>query len=208
MENEYENYKIKNEFTKEKALKEFDELKNIALNCYDKQGNPNIQAAIRALEKTEQVRLKPAVIFGSNDINGCIQSIFEILSNSIDEAREGYGDNIELTIHKDNSITVKDHGRGVPMAMNRKEGKYNFELVFDHLYAGGKYNSKDYTYSLGTNGLGATATNYASQWFKVESIRDGKKYCDSPSNLSDCPKWTGLSNTTTTCITSSSCYTE
>jgi len=132
--------------------------------------------SIRALEKTEQVRLKPAVIFGSNDINGCIQSIFEILSNSIDEAREGYGDNIELTIHKDNSITVKDHGRGVPMAMNRKEGKYNFELVFDHLYAGGKYNSKDYTYSLGTNGLGATATNYASQWFKVESIRDGKKY--------------------------------
>ena len=132
--------------------------------------------SIRALEKTEQVRLKPAVIFGSNDINGCTQSIFEILSNSIDEAREGYGDKVELTIHKDNSITVKDYGRGVPMAMNKKEGKTNAELVFDTLYAGGKYNSNDYTYSLGTNGLGATATNYASKWFKVESIRDGKKY--------------------------------
>ena len=132
--------------------------------------------SIRALEKTEQVRLKPAVIFGSNDINGCTQSLFEILSNSIDEAREGYGDKIELTIHKDNSITVRDFGRGVPMAMNKKEGKHNYELVFDHLYAGGKYNSNDYTYSLGTNGLGATATNYASKWFKVESIRDGKKY--------------------------------
>lgn len=132
--------------------------------------------SIRALEKTEQVRLKPAVIFGSNDINGCIQSMFEILSNSIDEAREGYGDKVELTIHKDNSITVKDYGRGVPMAMNRKEGKTNAELVFDTLYAGGKYDSSDYTYSLGTNGLGATATNYASKWFKVISIRDKKKY--------------------------------
>lgn len=132
--------------------------------------------SIRALKETEKVRLKPAVIFGSNDINGTIQSIFEILSNSIDEAREGYGDKIYLTIHKDNSITVQDFGRGVPMDKNKKENEYNFKLVFDTLYAGGKYNSNDYTYSLGTNGLGATATNYASKWFKVESIRDGKKY--------------------------------
>ena len=155
--------------------------------------------SIRRLEETDKVRKKPSVIFGSKDINGCIQSLFEILSNSIDEAREGHGTEIELTIHKDNSITVKDYGRGVPMAMNKKEKEYNWRLVFCTLYSGGKYDNDGYTYSLGTNGLGATATNYASKWFKVESIRDNKKYTmnfiegveQDKLKVEDCDKHTG-----------------
>ena len=155
--------------------------------------------SIRRLEETDKVRKKPSVIFGSKDINGCIQSLFEILSNSIDEAREGHGTEIELTVHKDNSITVKDYGRGVPMAMNKKEKEYNWKLVFCTLYSGGKYDNDGYTYSLGTNGLGATATNYASKWFKVESIRDNKKYTMSfiegveqdKLKVEDCDKHTG-----------------
>lgn len=131
------------------------------------------------LKDEERVRLRPAVIFGSDGLEGCEHSFFEILSNSIDEAREGYGDIIEITRFLDNSIEVKDHGRGVPLDFNEKEQCFNWELVYCELYAGGKYNNNaggNYEFSLGLNGLGACATQYSSEYMDVEVIRDKTKY--------------------------------
>lgn len=135
--------------------------------------------SIRALKGADRVRLRPGVIFGSDGIEGCIQSFFEILSNSIDEAREGYGNVIDVIRHKDKSITVIDRGRGIPLDYNNKEGRFNWELVFCELYAGGKYKNNEgenYEYSLGLNGLGAASTQFASEYMDVEVIRDGYKY--------------------------------
>lgn len=135
--------------------------------------------AITALKGADRVRKRPAVIFGSDGLEGCEHSFFEILSNSIDEAREGYGDLIEVTRFLDKSIEVQDHGRGIPLDYNEKEQRYNWELVFCELYAGGKYdNNKDgmYEYSLGLNGLGACATQYSSEFFDVTVVRDKTEY--------------------------------
>ena len=157
--------------------------------------------SISSLEGEQQVRQKPAVIFGTNDINGCAHSIFEIIANSIDEIREGYGDLIEITVEEDNTVTVKDNGRGVPMDWNEKQQKYNWQLVFCQLYASGKYDSNNYSTSLGLNGLGATSTQYASEFMTVTSIRDGKKYVMNfrkgkpVGELSITPDKTGLTGT-------------
>ena len=135
--------------------------------------------SIVKLKDEERVRLRPAVIFGSDGLEGCEHSFFEILSNSIDEAREGYGNLIEITRFMDNSIEVRDHGRGVPLDYNEAEDCYNWELVYCELYAGGKYNTnsgENYEYSLGLNGLGACATQYSSEYMDVTVHRDGKKY--------------------------------
>ena len=135
--------------------------------------------SIRALKGAARVRKRPAVIFGSDGIDGCEHSMFEILSNSIDEAREGFGDTIIITRFLDNSIEVEDFGRGIPVDYNEHEKKYNWELVFCELYAGGKYKNNtggDYEYSLGLNGLGACATQYSSEYMDVEVLRDGYKY--------------------------------
>ncbi|NLI88886.1 MAG: DNA topoisomerase [Epulopiscium sp.] len=135
--------------------------------------------SISTLQGAERVRLRPSVIFGSDGIDGSQHAVFEILANSIDETREGYGDKIEVTLHKDHSITIKDYGRGVPLDYNENEQRYNWELVFCELYAGGKYdnNSGDnYEFSLGLNGLGACATQYSSEFMNVEVQRDGYLY--------------------------------
>ncbi len=135
--------------------------------------------SISMLKGADRVRLRPAVIFGSDNLEGCIHSFFEILSNSIDEAREGYGDKIIVTRFADGTIEVEDFGRGIPLDYNAKEGRYNWELVYCELYAGGKYNnnsSGDYEFSLGLNGLGACATQYASEFFDVTVFRDKQKY--------------------------------
>ena len=134
---------------------------------------------IRKLVGADRVRLRPSVIFGSDGLEGCKHAVFEILSNSIDEAREGYGSEIILTYFKDGSIEVEDFGRGVPVDFNKNENCYNWELVYCELYAGGKYNKEsgaNYEYSLGLNGLGACATQYASRYMDVTVYRDGKKY--------------------------------
>ena len=113
--------------------------------------------SISSLKGADRVRRRPAVIFGSDGIEGCEHSIFEILSNSIDEAREGFGREITITCFRDHSIEVEDHGRGIPVDYNPKEERFNWELVFCELYAGGKYNNdsdESYEYSLGLNGLG------------------------------------------------------
>ena len=120
--------------------------------------------SIRQLKDEERVRLRPAVIFGSDGLDGCAHAAFEILSNAVDEARQGYGKLITLTAFRDGSIQVEDNGRGCPLDWNPSEKRFNWELVFCELYAGGKYNNLDgdnYEYSLGLNGLGACATQYS-----------------------------------------------
>ncbi|MGL4738093.1 MAG: DNA gyrase/topoisomerase IV subunit B [Cellulosilyticaceae bacterium] len=134
--------------------------------------------SISSLKGADRVRLRPGVIFGSDGIEGCQHSVFEILSNSIDEAKEGFGSTIEVTLHKDHSITVKDYGRGMPLDYNTKEGRYNWDLIFCELYAGGKYNTNEgenYEFSLGLNGLGACATQYSSEFMDVQVYTEG--YC-------------------------------
>ena len=134
---------------------------------------------ITKLEGPDQVRLRPAVIFGSNGIEGCEHSVFEILSNSIDEAREGYGNRSVVTKFLDGSIEVQDFGRGIPVGYNEKYDQYNWELVFCELYAGGKYNNNtggSYEYSLGLNGLGLCATQFASEYMDAEIKSDGHVY--------------------------------
>lgn len=135
--------------------------------------------SISALKGADRVRKRPAVIFGSDGLDGCEHAVFEILSNAIDEAREGHGDLVIITRYEDHSIEVEDFGRGCPVDWNEKEGRYNWELVFCELYAGGKYDNNaggDYEFSLGLNGLGACATQYASRYFDAVIRRDGFKY--------------------------------
>ncbi len=135
-------------------------------------------SSISMLKGADRVRLRPGVIFGSDDLEGCIHGFFEVLSNSIDEAKAGYGKSIEVKRFRDGSIQVTDHGRGVPLDYNEAEKRYNWDLIYCELYAGGKYDASDgtYDYSLGLNGLGACATQYASAYFDVTSVRDGYKY--------------------------------
>ena len=129
--------------------------------------------SIKSLKGAERVRKRPAVIFGSDDLEGCQHSFIEILANSVDEAREGYGEKIIVKKYKDLSIEVEDFGRGVPLGYNEKEKRWNWELVFCELYAGGKYDNNEgnaaYEFSLGLNGLGATATQYSSEYMNVKS---------------------------------------
>ncbi|MDE6150121.1 MAG: DNA topoisomerase [Ruminococcus sp.] len=144
-----------------------------------KKKNDYGNEAITSLKGEDRVRKRPAVIFGSDGIEGCKHSVFEILSNSIDEARDGNGSKIIVTRYNDNSIEVEDFGRGCPVDYNSAEKCYNWELVYCELYAGGKYNNnsgENYEYSLGLNGLGACATQYASEFMDVEVYRDGFKY--------------------------------
>lgn len=135
--------------------------------------------SIKKLEGAERVRKRPAVIFGSDGLDGCEHSVFEIISNSIDEAREGYGKKIIVTYFEDHSIEVRDFGRGVPVDFNQNENCYNWELLYCEMYAGGKYKTGDgenYQFSLGLNGLGLCATQYTSEYMDVEIKRDGFKY--------------------------------
>ena len=135
--------------------------------------------AIVSLKGADRVRKRPAVIFGSDGIEGCKHSVFEILSNSIDEARDGHGNEIIITKFNDNIIEVEDFGRGCPVDFNKAENCYNWELVYCELYAGGKYQNnsgENYEFSLGLNGLGACATQYSSEFMDVEIYRDGYKF--------------------------------
>ena len=138
-------------------------------------GNDSIQQ----LKDADRVRLRPGVIFGSDSLDGCEHAVFEILSNSIDEAREGHGKLITVTRYLDHSVEVEDNGRGCPVDWNEREKRYNWELVYCELYAGSKYANNaggNYEYSLGLNGLGVCATQYASRYMDVTVWRDGNRY--------------------------------
>ena len=135
--------------------------------------------SITMLKGPDKVRKRPGVIFGSDGLEGCEHSVFEIISNSIDEAKEGHGSVIEVVRYADNSIEVIDHGRGCPVEWNAREQRYNWELVFCEMYAGGKYDKgedESYLYSLGLNGLGLCATQFASEYMDVVIHRDGYEY--------------------------------
>ena len=135
--------------------------------------------SISALKGADRVRKRPGVIFGSDGLEGCEHAVFEILSNSIDEAREGHGRLITVTRFLDHSVEVEDQGRGCPVDWNEKEKRWNWELVFCELYAGGKYGNNEgenYEFSLGLNGLGSCATQYASDYMDVTVWRDGFEY--------------------------------
>ncbi len=134
--------------------------------------------SITMLKGADKVRKRPAVIFGSDGLDGCEHSIFEVISNSIDEARAGYGQKIIITHYRNNDIEVEDFGRGCPVDFNNNEQRYNWELVYCELYAGGKYDAgaESYEYSLGLNGLGLCATQFSSEFMDVEVIRDGFRY--------------------------------
>ena len=146
----------------------------MATNKQDAQYNDQ---SIKALKGADRVRKRPSVIFGSDGLEGCEHSFFEILSNSVDEAKAGHGKEIKVTVFQDRSIEVDDHGRGVPLGWNEAEGRWNWDLIYCELYAGGKYENNSgggaYEYSLGLNGLGACATQYASEYMIVKSY-DGK----------------------------------
>ena len=134
--------------------------------------------SIRQLKGADRVRKRPAVIFGSDGVEGCAHSIFEIISNSIDEARDGHGNRINVTLYPDHVVEVEDFGRGIPVDYNKAEDRWNWDLVFCELYAGGKYaeGSGNYDFSLGLNGLGLCATQYASEWMTADIYRDGFHY--------------------------------
>ena len=135
--------------------------------------------SIVTLKGAERVRKRPSVIFGSDGLDGCQHSVFEILSNSIDEAREGHGKKITVTRYANGAIEVEDHGRGIPVDFNEKEQRYNWELVFCEMYAGGKYGNNEgesYEFSLGMNGLGLCSTQYSSEYMDVDIRRDGMRY--------------------------------
>lgn len=153
-------------------------------------------SSISALKGEDRVRERIGIMLGSNTIQGAFQTVFEIVGNAVDEAQINPDMEIAVTYHKDNSVTVADGGRGVPMGWNEAEQRWNWELIFSELYAGGKYNSDSYQYSVGLNGVGATATQYTSEFFEVTSYREGKKFykdfkkgkpTDTPMSVEDCP---------------------
>ncbi len=147
----------------------------MAQNVRNEYGNDSIAI----LENEERVRKRPAVIFGSDGLDGCQHAVFEILSNSIDEAREGFGKEITVILFSDHSIQVEDHGRGIPVDYNTKLKRYNWEIIFCDMYGGGKYDNNDggsYEFSLGLNGLGLCSTQYASEYMTADIRRDGFRY--------------------------------
>ena len=147
----------------------------MSTNSQQSYGNDSLST----LEEKDKVRLRPGVIFGSDGIEGCRHTLVEIVANARDEGQEGFGDLIEVFRYKDNSMEVRDRGRGIPLEYNTKEQKYNWEIVFSILYGGGKYNNNsgsNYQFSIGLNGLGTAATQFASEYMDVEVYRDGHKY--------------------------------
>lgn len=132
--------------------------------------------SLRLLKGADRIRLAPNVMFGSANIEGCEHSFFEILSNSLDEFKAGYGDTIEVVREKDNTLSIRDYGRGCPVDFNKKENCYNWEIVYCELWGGGKYDSDVYNDQLGIHGLGSASTQFASEFFDVCVVRDGYEY--------------------------------
>lgn len=132
------------------------------------------QNTMTRLKDEEQVRQRPAVIFGTNDEKGAAHGVYEVIANAIDEHREGFGNLININIFKNGVHEVEDRGRGIPMGWNEDEQMFNWDLAFCTLYASGKYDSESYGESLGLNGLGLTAMQYASEFMEAYSTRDGK----------------------------------
>ena len=131
---------------------------------------------IVVLQGLDAVRLRPGMYIGTTGSKGMHHLLWEIVDNAVDEVANGYGTNITVTIHKDNSATVEDNGRGIPIDKHPTLKVSGVEVVFTQLHAGGKFNNENYSYSGGLHGVGASVTNALSEWLTVNVYREGSEY--------------------------------